>query len=222
MNTDNQTSSPKPRRRKILRIAVVGLLVVLLVGFVVSRSQTPMPSYSGKTLDQWLEMKGGIEPLPDEAAAAVRQMGTNALPRLLELLTHEDSAVKTLLYQNLPNIGNLRSHITPHYVIQDRGVEGLRALGRAAKPALPQLCRLYEERGSLEIASVLVEIGSDGARVVETGLTNSDAQTRRLAIIALSHMTNDPVHLKTAFQMALSDSDEFVREAATNALADIK
>jgi hypothetical protein len=93
MNTYKHGFKDQRVKRITIRFFLLGLVCVAVVGMglgvFLGGNVATIPSYEGKTLDQWLEMKGGIEPLPDEAQEAVRHMGTNALPRLLELLAHK-------------------------------------------------------------------------------------------------------------------------------------
>jgi len=178
-----------------------------------------VPIYEGKTLDQWLEMKGGIEPLPDEAREAVRKIGTNAIPHLLALMEHEDTAIKSFLYLHLPDVWNLRGYLTPYYVIQDRGVEGIKALGPAAKSILPVLTKLFYENSRFDAAEALVTMGDEGTKIVEGGLDSTNSFVRYCSVSVLSNSEGIRPEIISRFRRALTDRDPEVREAATNALA---
>src|SRR5882724_972276 len=79
----------------------VGTLIALcllgMVGLVIWRHRAPPePVYRGKPLDVWLEGYFPGNSRPDGSVErsvdfAVRQIGTNALPNLLELLRTGDS-----------------------------------------------------------------------------------------------------------------------------------
>jgi hypothetical protein len=76
-------------------IAFSVLIVLALVAFacaLLSRKSIPEPSYAGENLSEWLagyerpERNGGV---PTAAERAVRSIGTNALPCLLEWIRYE-------------------------------------------------------------------------------------------------------------------------------------
>jgi len=79
--------------RKRVHIALAVLLAALLavVGWQVMRRQEPV--YQGKPLSSWLIASAttGSPEAQEQANAAVRQVGTNALPTLLRMLRAKDS-----------------------------------------------------------------------------------------------------------------------------------
>lgn len=224
MNTDRHGLELRRSKQGLRRIcAVVVFLVVAVIGsMILTSSRTYVPTACGKTLDVWLSEKIGIEPLSDEAAEAIRSMGTNALPRLLELLGHEDSTFRAWAYVHLSNRKWSPVRLTPYYVIQGRGAEGIKALGPVAKPARPLLSKMfYEQNGSQwDVADALMSIGPEGMKVVQDGLLSTNAYVRRGAIIALTGLDQVTPDVISSCQKALSDADLHVREAATNALND--
>jgi hypothetical protein len=79
------------------------------------------PSLGGQSLTEWLCRTEAVDPA-SEAAKAVREMGTNAIPALLWMLTYRD----------------------PEFGVADndlcwRAKLGFRLLGKAGWPALPKL-----------------------------------------------------------------------------------
>jgi hypothetical protein len=89
---------PRRRKRFILILLACGVVVIGLVAF---RSTDPGPSYQGKTLKDWMNIYcwpdnptavdlfprkvffEGREARQNEAADAVRHIGTNAIPTFL-------------------------------------------------------------------------------------------------------------------------------------------
>ena len=71
---------------------LVALVVAVFAYVIFSERPIPEPSYAGTSLSEWLalyrrpERNGGV---PSQAERAVRSMGTNALPSLLELIRYE-------------------------------------------------------------------------------------------------------------------------------------
>src|SRR5271169_5495899 len=82
----------KRGRRVLLILLACGLVVVL---FVLVWPREREPEYKGRPLSKWIASytaKYPDESSPEyrEAAEAVRQIGTNAIPCLLKWLTHEN------------------------------------------------------------------------------------------------------------------------------------
>jgi len=82
-------------RRRAIAITLPVLVALAVVAFayaVLCRKSIPEPSYAGENLSEWLELyrrperNGGV---PTAAERAVRSVGTNALPCLLEWIRYE-------------------------------------------------------------------------------------------------------------------------------------
>jgi HEAT repeat protein len=107
---------------------------------------SPELFYQGRRLSAWLDevwyLDGGVDP---EADKAVRQIGTNAIPYLLELAATRDSALKAEASRVLPEkwfvdyaTRSAHNHFSAAF--------GFAALGGAAKPAVPELIRLLDDK----------------------------------------------------------------------------
>src|SRR5580658_9357351 len=73
------------RARRYLTVGILLLAILAGCWWLVLRSQEPEPVYRGKTLRAWLnETDPKTAKLTDAAAEAIRQIGTNARPCLLE------------------------------------------------------------------------------------------------------------------------------------------
>ena len=79
------------------------------------------PSCGGKTLREWLQTRDGVD-LSSEARRAIREIGTNAVPALLQMLTYRD-----------PEFG------VRDYDLASEAVMGFGTLGKDGAPALPKL-----------------------------------------------------------------------------------
>jgi len=79
------------KRRAWAALAGLGLLV--LAGVLLGTRQPSLePVYEGRRYTEWLEAAPGDDPANLAAQAALRAIGTNALPFLLRELAYEDSA----------------------------------------------------------------------------------------------------------------------------------
>lgn len=91
--------SPRPPKLLISAIAVL-----IVIGFVAFFTRDKEPEYNGKPLSHWVAVHGGTgqQPKPtkqqsEEAAEAIRAIGTNALPWLLAWLDYEPAWIDELL-----------------------------------------------------------------------------------------------------------------------------
>src|SRR5437764_14424345 len=116
-------------------LAVVGVLVA-----VFSRRERE-PEYGGKRLSQWVEgyatsiiMDGKRKPT-EEAANAIRQAGTNAIPFLLEWIRYEPPAWKTRFYEvvNCAAISDRKGDLA------SGAIDAFGVLGPEAQRAIPEL-----------------------------------------------------------------------------------
>jgi|GEM_PF-5505216 len=90
------------RRRWLLGSFVVGVLLVVVLGFW-GRCSPLEPVYQGRRYSAWLDEAPGTQPRNLAAQAALRAIGTEAIPFLLEQLTYNDPPAAARL------AGSLRS-----------------------------------------------------------------------------------------------------------------
>jgi hypothetical protein len=91
----------------LVRIALAALFVVLLALVAWQRLRGSAPSYQGRTLTAWLSdysaADDSISMAENKSAAmrgagdAIRNMGTNAVPHLLEFARAKDSILKRII-----------------------------------------------------------------------------------------------------------------------------
>lgn len=136
------------RRRKAAAVfvcAFVGVLAVLAWRSLFH----PEPVYNGKPLSTWAEQYGsnnwraGGKPAAREAQAAIRQIGTNGIPFLLNLIRSQESPLKKRLRTMVPQTWHQRLHLrdTSQEVCRT-GAHGLAALGTNAACAVPELIEI--------------------------------------------------------------------------------
>src|SRR5882672_6599795 len=116
----------------------------MLLAFGFASSSQREPTYRGQTLTYWL-MKSCFEG-DAEATAAVRQIGTNAIPSLTKWLLYEPSKMKLRMVDACEKLPckiqlPLRDFIGDRHwkVRTDLAVYGFSLLGPEAKPAIPEL-----------------------------------------------------------------------------------
>jgi hypothetical protein len=129
----------------------------------------------------------------DPATVATRQIGTNAIPRLLELMAARPGAVersRDYLAPKLPGFLSFFLNTTRLIPTAERrhvaACIGFQALGTNAESALPALSNLLQRPGSdFELGCAIAGIGPKGRTVLVHALTNSDSQARRVAAFCL-------------------------------------
>ena len=142
----------EPRKRKrLLLVAVVTGLLVVSFWFL---APNPEPTYNGRPLSEWIGVYYGTftSPRPKaKAAEAIRAIGTNGLPWLLNWIDHEPSPWRYRigsLAERLPDSITGGSPLI-RLTVQSAGVKraqhaatAFQALGPMAVPAIPELARL--------------------------------------------------------------------------------
>jgi hypothetical protein len=147
--------------------------------------------------------------VPDPSAEAVRAIGTNAIPFLLELLSPRPSLAERagdILRLHLPPfvarvLGNDSSFET---VARRRNAAryGFQALGTNAACALPVLTqRLHGPEADFELGLIIGDSGPRGREVLLTALTESNKDARRIAAFCLGV---DPSAREAAVPVLLS------------------
>ncbi len=138
------------RQRKILFILLGSLIVV--AGAIFWARSDPEPSYDNRSISEWYDVmrqaEAGSRPLSDsdKAKTAIREIGTNSIPYLLQLVRY--TAPPTPRWkkraQGLPVIGKwfARMPIEPAAQRARMAVPIFFILGSNAAPAIPELARL--------------------------------------------------------------------------------
>jgi hypothetical protein len=148
-------ASPRQKncRKPILVLMLVGTILGCLL-LTVSFAPFREPSYQGKSLSEWIDelMLKSKEP---HAVAAIRAMGTNAVPRLLKGLSHSYSPGRERLYRTAnfllhDQIGIRKKAIIDPYTLGcNTALRGFEALGPLGSNALPKLNLLLNSPDSI-------------------------------------------------------------------------
>jgi hypothetical protein len=150
------------------------------------------PRYDGRSLGTWVEIHGGglgrlaSDQEREEAAAAIREIGTNALPCLLSWVSETPKPWRKRIE---PAVNALPGWLSRRRFIQrlllendERAQNSIRAfkvLGPLAAPAIPELARLARltNHGDLHTHAVLAlsAIGSPAVPVLTNLLADPNA-----------------------------------------------
>ncbi len=118
------------------------------------------PSYQGRALSNWLnQLSESRIPLTapnaerrklaeNEARNAVRNIGTNAFPILMKMVTVEDSALKVRINQLTRKQSLIKFHLKTANDYHTMALAGFDALRDIATPMVPALARLLNDNNN--------------------------------------------------------------------------
>lgn len=203
---------------------------MLLVGFLYSTLRSDEPYHDGQPLSYWLrELELSRDASTERwqrAVRAVRQMGTNALPALLQMLQTPDSRWKTDAVDWLQETVDVDLTETLGSIRGRRAVAGFRVLGpTTASPALPRLATLAaapDSRISSQALAALGEIGGETMiPTLVTVLTNGNSLARAEAAVSLGALRGQGRAAVPELVRALRHADVSIRASAARALGEI-
>jgi hypothetical protein len=146
--------------------AAMALLIAAGVAITLLRRE---PAWEGKSLGAWLEE---FDRNQNAAANAVRAMGTNTLPHLIDELRAEDSAWTLRLAALAKRQRLVHFDFTPDVKRRQRAIQAVRALGPSGRPAIPALGEALA-LGSSGALPVLESFGPEAIPALSSALTNS-------------------------------------------------
>jgi hypothetical protein len=211
------------------RISIAaGLVFLMVLGlFMWRRSGAADPVYQGRPISRWLRghvaSSAAQPPFGSQgwrdADEALRKVGTNAIPVLLEMIAATDiprPAIKILDWARNRRLISYQYHYA--YARNDEARYAFEVLGARAASAVPRLTKIYTEKLSRNsessAASALGSIGSAAQSAVPVllrDLTNSSKPERFDAVSAVMRIGGNPDLVVPALLSAAKDSDVDVR-----------
>jgi hypothetical protein len=193
------------------------------------------PEYGGRELREWLKLYvQSVDRFTEgqEAAEAVRHIGTNALPSLLEWTNYEPASWKMALATNAPAAARRPGYFRSAYLrLLNRPTDDLNWLGRfgfeilgpQARPALPEVRRRMADWGKPWRASRAMEAyteitGPDAVPVLVSALVSTNANCRQSAAFCLATLGTNGAPAAPVLRKTLNDPDPMVRRFAGVAL----
>lgn len=231
MSTGEQVSSA-PQPTAPVKFWLKSALVIVAVGIILAWAWMPKatrePEYAGRTLTQWLERAENnwtnIK-VTDECADAVRQIGTNGLPLLLQMLAAPEEPWRPEVNALARRIGIDNPLVREPWQKKSLAWQGFAILGPQAQSALPELlailsrCRTRDERAI--IIGSIVEIGPPAEAaipaLVKVGQSGGQ-DDRRSVCIALGMIARQPEIAMPFLTDQLKDTNNLSRSLAADAL----
>jgi len=179
---------------------------ILTSWLVVHLGRLKEPRYQGRTLTEWLsdcsvypssgsgEIPRGFNPHVPATEHAVKEIGTNAIPALLNMLQAGDSTtrIKTKLNELLDRQSMIHLHFWPGYDYRNLAVYGFGILNKDAASAVPALVGLLTNQHTVaryDVIHALANIGpaaKDAVPALLTCLDDGDVTTRYAVHYALT------------------------------------
>jgi len=207
-------------KRYFFLLPIAGGVLLGVAALVFSGSREREPVFRGRTLSQW------VRKFPDsDARKAMQDIGTNALPCLLDWVRYETPPWKQRLYAA---VNPALSSLNPQWSLYDeKQLRPINAafvfgmLGPEAAPVIPELTQMLNAPSPVGLADravdVLAVLGDLGLPPLLEVLTNKNGQALapHIAICFGRGISNGvPQYLHEL----LNSGDFKVRNAATNAL----
>jgi hypothetical protein len=218
------------RRRKIVLVLLLVILCAALAAVFWPEKGIPEPVYKGEKLSAWL---GKIAPgsIPPQVEEAVQAIGTNGIPCYLEWLQYKPGIGKRAQNQ-LAEYGRRWLGLKwvsddPKFARANAAFGALTMLGERAEPAIPLFIQFATNVAALSAKQFgmnqpfigylgLTQIGRPAVPAFLSLMKNPDPRVRATAV-GLSEQNGD-ASLLAQVQIALHDSDHWVRLAATNVM----
>jgi HEAT repeat protein len=204
----------------------LAVLLAAVGGIILWRvEQRRDPVYRGEPLSQWLEEYDPriLIENKEEVDDAIRHIGTNAIPTLLEMLRSKDNAAIAALIKRAERADLIWLSLAEETDVE--AARGFEVLGASAKDAVPDLIEIYEERISpdsqMATAYALGCIGPAAKNAIPQLLeaaTNANKGLRPCAIRSLGQIHSEPELSVPAVMRALDDTDQQTRYEAAKAL----
>jgi len=190
------------------------------------------PVYQGRPLLTWVKDLKSPNPQEQERAkAAVRSLGTNALPTLARVVARDDSVLRGPLLagqKTLPRVlwWPLYRLVRPHEAEYERqlAIEALELLGPQAEPALPVLTAALDDpqlRVSLAATHALGFIGKAAVPALVKAIRTGPEERRLVAFSALAQLGPEAAEAVPTLLETLAEQDPNGRSLGLTALASI-
>ncbi len=221
------------------RIIVLGsLMVCIAAALIIFLYPDREPTYQGRTLSEWLDApyrKNNVKWWPGQEAtrAAVRTMGTNAVPFLIKRFRHppdrkaelDKSPLKERFYYGLwkLRLGCIAERYYDPFWFERLNQTRLAftALRPCAKDVVPQLIEIYHRRKEdrLLVLHAFALLGApEAVPFLLTQAPDTNAMVRYLVFTALGETKTDAQTVVPVLLNGLSEAETNARASAAQAL----
>ena len=219
-----------------LVVAVLLLVALVAVGWLVCQRPPPEPVYQQQPLSYWLAAydsgnyklahpNGPAPPTRTQSDAAIRAMGTNALPTLLRMIQEPISGPREKVFRLLQKYHVIKAGYLPDGRHNFAAYGGFTALGPTVSNALPQLIMIFDHNHSafvqMAVPVIIAQAGPAGRPAIPSllrGAVHTNFLVRYDSIYALGCIHAEPEIVVPVLIKALNDSVPMVRKQSASAL----
>jgi hypothetical protein len=226
------------RRTKLAGIIAFAFVIALMAWRLL---HSPELVYKGKSLSAWAQQYGSNfwsdahdEAAKKEAEIAIQQIGTNAIPYLLDMIRVRDSGVKKRFRVVIPESWHHKLRLSDefsHQIIRRHGAYGLGALGTNATSALPALIEVAthhrDEDGRYAAILAISSVGTAAEPAIPfliQCLTNDVSSIRFGAAAGLGQIQRQPEIIVPVLirylEFAMASTYKFEQLVAIRSLGD--
>src|SRR5262245_39399390 len=205
------------RMNKRRVITVLALAAIVVAGIATMLLCPGEPVFQGKPLSHWVEelRVSWQGPGSAKAEAAIRAIGTNALPYLVSALKAKDSRLKLELVQLCGRQNLIKFPFRFADETRDNALRTFISLGPTASGAIPDLAAMLKEADLTFYAGVaLFAIGTNSIPVLTEACGQTNAIVRKQAAFVLSRLTKrrggDPTRGYPAIPIGAAGSTNMV------------
>jgi HEAT repeat protein len=213
------------------RFILVGILLLLVLVPLFTSSERE-PTYNGRPLSEWLRLYARWSPSPgsprnEEAASAIRRIGTNALPYLTKWIQYERPAWRMRLYRLMAKFPWSSNHLPRERSLEraEGAAEAFKIFGPEASPAIPELAQIINDHqvkwdSSFRAFDALVAIGNDGLPPLVEALDNPKMPTRAYIADSIRRMSDSGLDVSSAIPALLRRRDDGYNSLSVRILLD--
>jgi len=205
-----------------MKVRYQNLVTAIFCLLAVQLMQAAEPSYKGQMLSSYLlDLIGqSHDEIRNQDIEAIRRIGTNGIPTLIDLLSVKEKNIKKILsklddknlnyYYNFFNdkedgLGGVRG----------LGVDGFAILGTNAESAVPQIAKIFDDCDNETIFSAgraLSKVGPIGFSILTNAINSTNAGVRDVVIRAVgTDGGGDPEEIRHLLVNALKDPNMLIR-----------
>ena len=218
-------SEPRKYVSRFTRVFILAIFCLV----VAPSARSSEPVYNGKPLSEWLlvleegHTLAGEQVETSDAQEAVRQIGTNGIPTMIDLLNVYDERSAKKVLSKLNN-----KELTYYYKFEENpyasatnlrklGLKGFSVLGTNAECAVPQIIKVLAL--SDEAARTLIMVGPKGFAALTNEIDDPNVAVRDAVLRAIgTEGGGDTNAIRQLLANALKDPDTNIRLHAADFL----
>ncbi len=220
--------------RKRLAIFLIGIALLILTIGALSLAiwDRHAVNYNGRSLKEWAQLlRSPDSAAREEASAALRAMGTQAVPGLVDLVKTKDTGLRRVVWSAAAKLPRkARAVFFRKFPWPDpndacvAGAKGLAIIGPEAQAAIPALARALRNPArqvSLEAAAALAHIGKAAVPALTEAVGDKKLEVRHAAVFALGEIGTDAETAIPLLVPLLAESYEPLRSSTVYSLSRI-